>query len=429
MPGIWLLSDKKIEEATKSLCDGSNLWLKVKKGKDGRLWKSWAFFYPCPATGKRREMGLGSLKEVTIDQARANAQQAHAWLNEMPPKDPIAERRGIIKRNATVVGATVDTVIEGYIRDILSSYPEESRNYIRTQLKRISKGVGKYAPKDVTAQMLCDDVGYGKLYVEQFPTSKKLRSIMKAIFARAKAQGLCPTNPAEKGDLDELRPRRPKKHVVQSHLSVHREDMYEFIKAVRGHQDGRTKNTGRMTSTYACEMLALTGVRVSEVIDATWREIDLKTKRWTVPWQHLKIKGDEVDRPIPITSSMAAILQEMWDRTDKHGDCDPVFRGPSPKRGYFYTRQAVLSVIERVGWPEKVHNHGFRTTLRGWGNNDPHGNGKPHLIEIQLHHTQRGTAKAYSAQDDDWKGRAAMMQHYDDYCNTPPSERENQISK
>ena len=98
MPGIWLLSDKKIEEATKSLCDGSNLWLKVKKGKDGRLWKSWAFFYACPATRKRREMGLGSLKEVTIDQARANAQQAHAWLNEMPPKDPIAERRGIIKK-------------------------------------------------------------------------------------------------------------------------------------------------------------------------------------------------------------------------------------------------------------------------------------------------------------------------------------------
>ena len=63
MPGIWLLSDKKIEEATKSLCDGSNLWLKVKKGKDGRLWKSWAFFYPCPATGKRRRWVLAVLRK------------------------------------------------------------------------------------------------------------------------------------------------------------------------------------------------------------------------------------------------------------------------------------------------------------------------------------------------------------------------------
>jgi hypothetical protein len=241
MPGIWRLSDQKIEEATKSVCDGGNLWLVVKKGKDGQLWKSWAFYYPCPATGKRREMGLGSLKAVSADQARKNAKKAHDWLSEM--KDPIAERRAEKKRNATVVGATVDTVIEEYIRIVLPSYPEDSQRYIRTQLKRISKGVGKYAPKDVTARMLCDDVGYGKLYLTQYPTSQKLRSTMKEIFARAKAAGLCSSNPAEKGDLDVLRPRRPKKHVVRSHIGVKREDMYDFITAVRNHQDGRTKKS------------------------------------------------------------------------------------------------------------------------------------------------------------------------------------------
>jgi integrase len=415
MSGIHLLTDEKIEKATKSICDGGNLWLKVKKAKNGSLWKSWAFFYASPADGRRREMGLGSLKAVTIDQARANAKQAHAWLNEIVPKDPIAERRGEKRRNATVVGATVDTVIEEYIRLDLPSYPEDSRNYIRTQLKRISKGVGQYAPKDVTPQMLRDDVGYGKLHLTNFPTSKKLRSIMKAIFAKAKAAGLCPSNPALKGDLDVLLPRRPKKHVVRSHPSVRREDMYEFITAVHKHQDGRTKKPGRMTSTYACEMLAITGIRVSEVIESTWREIDFGNERWTVPWQHLKIKNDEIDRPIPITSSMAAILQEMWNRTDKHGDYDPVFRGPKPKRGYLYTHQAIGQVFESIGWPEKVHNHGFRTTLRGWAENY----GSEHLVEIQLHHAKSGTAKAYSAQDDDWKARAEMMQRYDDYCHTP----------
>jgi integrase len=125
--------------------------------------------------------------------------------------------------------------------------------------------------------------------------------------------------------------------------------MYDYITAVRNHQDGRTKKSGRMNSTYAAEMIALTGVRVSEVILATWSEIDRTNKRWTVPWQHIKIKDDEIDRPIPITSSMDAIFQEMWDSTDQHGPNDPVFRGPSRRRSFFYTQQAIGTIAERVG--------------------------------------------------------------------------------
>jgi integrase len=416
MPGIWLLTDAQIESATKSVCDGGNLWLMVKPAKDGGLWKSWSFLYACPATGRRREMGLGSLKAVSAERARALAKQAHDWLSGMPPKDPITQRRAEKERTATLTGITVDDVIDEYIEMVLPSYPEESQVYIRTQLKRISK-VGKYAPKDVTPLMLRDKTGYGELYLTNYPTSKKLRSIMKAVFARAKAAGLCPTNPAEKGDLDVLLPRRTKKHKVVSHPSVKREDMYQLITALRAHTDGRKKTPSRLSSVYACEMLALTGIRVSEVIEATWSEIDFDNKRWTVPWQHLKIKDDEIDRPIPITSSMLAILLAMKERGgDKTGPGDLIFRGQS-KDG-FYSHQALGQVFKRVGWPDKVDNHGFRTTLRGWGKNSNHG--EPHLIEIQLHHVQRGTAKAYSAQDDDWGARTKMMQHYNDYCNTSP---------
>lgn len=127
MTGIWLLSDKDIEDATKSVCDGRNLWLMVKRGKDGCLWKSWAFLYRSPETGKRREMGLGSVMSVTPDQARASAKQAHDWLKEVPAKDPITERMGVKKRNIAVVGATVDKEIAKYIERVLPSYPEDFR--------------------------------------------------------------------------------------------------------------------------------------------------------------------------------------------------------------------------------------------------------------------------------------------------------------
>lgn len=423
--GIHILEDKDIENATKSLCDGGNLWLKVKKSKkDGRLWKSWAYIYASPKEiGKRREAGLGGFPAVTKEVAREKAAQADAWFHGSPKKDPIVEFRAENKRGAQTACVTVSDVIEGYIEKVLPHYQDQG--WIRTQLKRIGKGVGPLAPKDVTAEMLCEDVGYRKLYLEQYPTSTKLLIVMRSIFGRAKALDLCPTNVAAKGgDLYYLRGRRPKKHKVVSHPSVLREDMYDFIKAVQGHQDGRSKKPSRMTSTYACEMIALTGVRVSEVIEATWGEIDRKGKRWTVNWRHIKMKDDEVDRPIPITTSMDKILEEMERRCgDKIGDDDPVFRGPTAKRGHLYTVAAIGDIAERVGWPQKIDNHGFRTTLTGWGEN----HGKPHLVEVQLHHKKRGTIGHYSAQNDDWPGRSAMMQDYDDYCHTPRPEGEPSV--
>jgi integrase len=229
-------------------------------------------------------------------------------------------------------------------------------------------------------------------------------------------------------------------HVAKSHKGVHREDMAKFLAAVRSDEDKRPHKTGRTNSSYILEFAALTSVRVGEIIQATWNEIDLPNRKWTVPWQHLKVgKRHRMDRPVPITQSMVRILEERLSRINSPRKEDLVF--PNEDRGgTVYSNGAITDVLEkiclRIDIPVPTI-HGFRTTLRGWGKNsrEPH---YPHLVEIQLDHKvaaipgMRPTKvdDAYDGQDDDWGLRVKMMEAYDAFCSRrePPGDNVLQFS-
>ena len=244
-------------------------------------------------------------------------------------------------------------------------------------------------------------------------------------------------------DLKVIRPKRPKKHKPKRKEGVLAEDMYEFLTLLDGYQDERRRGQNskpyRMDSVYACKMLALTGVRVGEAVQMTWKEVHSDVRRylasggdlppmenmtWNVHLDSMKVQGDDDPRPIPITSSVMEILREMWDR-NPHGDNDPVFRGQKKERGFFYTHNAINDVFKRIGWIEEgrtVSVHGFRGTLTSFGGANieqcPH---YKDLIEIQLHHKTPGTKWHYSKEMDrtTWVLRFKMMQHYDDDVHQP----------
>lgn len=55
--------------------DGGNLWLTVKGGS-----RRWSVRYTSPTSGKRREMGIGSAREVTLADAREEAARVRRLL-------------------------------------------------------------------------------------------------------------------------------------------------------------------------------------------------------------------------------------------------------------------------------------------------------------------------------------------------------------
>jgi hypothetical protein len=84
--GIHRLSARVVETAKPGyLADGGGLYLQV--STTGA--KSWVFRYE--RLGKRREMGLGSLLNVSLSLARRKAAEARAMLGE--GIDPLAEKQ------------------------------------------------------------------------------------------------------------------------------------------------------------------------------------------------------------------------------------------------------------------------------------------------------------------------------------------------
>lgn len=79
------------------------------------------------------------------------------------------------------------------------------------------------------------------------------------------------------------------------------------------------------------KLLVLAGLRLSEVVRATWSEFDLDTKLWTIPAQRMKGRNDGTAREhvVPLTADMLAVLSEL-----PQGDRGPfvfsVKRGKSP---------------------------------------------------------------------------------------------------
>jgi hypothetical protein len=71
--------------------DGGGLYLQVRVRKDGKATKSWLYRFTSPETGKERYMGLGSLDDVSLADARAARDAARAILRAR--RDPIEERR------------------------------------------------------------------------------------------------------------------------------------------------------------------------------------------------------------------------------------------------------------------------------------------------------------------------------------------------
>jgi integrase len=67
-------------------------------------------------------------------------------------------------------------------------------------------------------------------------------------------------------------------------------------------------------------LLILTGLRLNEVADATWSEIDFRNGIWIVPAARMKGKdGRAVDHVVPLTADIMAILESL--PRFKSGDC------------------------------------------------------------------------------------------------------------
>jgi integrase len=159
----------------------------------------------------------------------------------------------------------------------------------------------------------------------------------------------------------------------------------------------------------------LTGARTGEVIGATWDEIDLDQKTWTIPAGRMKALREH---RVPLSQSVIDLLRDTY--TERKNDF--VFIGSKPGAGL--SNAAMATVLKRMG-RDSVTVHGFRSTFRDWAGEVTAF--PSDVIEMALAH-QVGSAveKAYR-RGDLLDKRRKLMTAWAQYCCSPATEKSGDV--
>jgi integrase len=392
------LTQRAIERANKrrKYSDGRGLFLSV--SKNGR--KTWAFCYT--HNGRSREMGLGSVDFLSLDEARDKAVELRKLLRS--GVDPLSERQAeerlIVRRKRT--GSTFKEVAE---RLIDKKKPEWSDTGKSEQSWRGSLENHAY-PKIGDMDVADIDVGdlrdlLHDLLLTRTETARRLRKRVEEILDFAAAEGLRPDdNPARKGKLDQLLPKASKLQKVKQHAAMPYQELPGFM------VDLRAENG---IAPRALEFLILTAARTSEVIEAPWSEIDLEAGVWMIPAERMKM-----DRPhrVPLTPPAIALLRSL----PREEDNPFVFISPMLK-GQPMSNMAMTNVLKRMKRKDGVTVHGFRSTFRDWASEETAYPGP--VAEMALAHTIESKVEAAYRRGDLFEKRKPLMADWAAYCAGP----------
>jgi integrase len=180
-------------------------------------------------------------------------------------------------------------------------------------------------------------------------TASRVRARIEHALDAAKVKGLREgENPARwRGHLDKLLSKRAK--LSRGHqAAMPYADVPAFVQSLRQRE---------AVAARCLEYLILTAARSGEARGATWDEIDLAAKVWTIPAERMKMADPH---RVPLTAGIVAILEEVGQLTGREG---LIF--PGAKRGRPLSDAVFGALFERMG-VTGITVHGFRSSFRDW---------------------------------------------------------------
>lgn len=371
--------------------DGGGLWLRITK--DGsRRWVLVSI-----KGGKRKEMGLGAVADVTLAKARTAATEARAAIDE--GRDPIAERAA--KLVPTPVAVTPDVITFGDFADeYLDSVEGGWKNAVHR--KQWRNTLRDYAP--AIRAMAITDVGTDDvlaalkpIWLTKAETAKRVRGRIEKVLDAAKARGLRPRdsmNPAAwRGHLALLLPKQSKL-ARGHHNALPYADAPAFMKALRS----RAADSAR-----CLEFVILTAARSGEALGATWGEIDMDDRTWTVLGERMKAGEEHV---VPLSAAAMALLKSIRPKDPKGTDI--VFGVKGAPR----SNMAMAMLLKRMEYGHAT-THGFRSTFRDWAGDMTEY--PRELIEQALAHTIQNKAERAYRRGTAIKRRMQLMEDWARY--------------
>ena len=369
--------------------DGDGLFLKV--GKTGAA--SW--LVRLQQDGKRRDIGLGSAKLLTLAEARQKAGQLRKAV-KVEKRDVLAERKDEVAAKVTFSAAARQYHTENeagwkskvYARQWLASL----ENYAFPKLGNVA--TGSITTADIISVLT-------PIWQEIPETARQVRNRICAVLDYAHAKGWRSREaPSGNGSLKAGRglPRQVKAR--ENRKAMPYVALPSLITALR-----RKPSFGRL----ALELLILTGVRSQEVRLATWPEFDLEGRLWMIPADHMKRSKAHI---VPLSDAALKVLA----RADafRIPDTGVVFPGVAGKP---MSDMTLLKVLRDMSEP--FHVHGFRSAFTDWAANEGFNDA---VVEAALAHKTPDAVQAayrrttYLGIPGQPGARVKLMEAWGQYC-------------
>lgn len=376
------LSTVRINSATSAgrYGDGNGLYLIV----DPSGAKRWVL--RTIVHGRRRDIGLGGLRLVSLAEARQKAADYRKLARE--GGNPLEARRKLI--------ATVPTFSDA-AKSAFAQHRDAWRN--EKHAAQWLNTLSTYA-FPVLGEMRVDQLNtpevlkaLSPIWLTKPETARRVKQRIGTVLDWAKAAGYrSGENPA--AGVSKGLPRQPDR---KGHFeALPYPQVPQFVALIRA-------DTASEIARLAFEFLILTATRTGETLKARWQEIDIDERTWTIPKE--RMKAGKAHR-VPLSDRCIEIVQ----RANSIGcDSDYVFPGRSDRP---LSNMVFLMIIRRM--KKTITAHGFRSAFRDWAaecTNYPR-----EVCEMALAHTVKSKTEAAYRRGDLFEKRRKLMTAWQSYA-------------
>jgi integrase len=373
--------------------DGGGLLLQV-KSRAGRLSKSWIFRYS--VAGSDHWVGLGAYPDVTLARAREKAQDARRLRTD--GHDPLAQKRAVrvslSREQAKQTIPTFDQCRDAYVASHQAGWRSvrHSHDWVQSLKAHVTPMFGSVPVDMIDTALVCKALE--PLWRGRVETASRVRGRIEAVLNWARVRGYrTGENPARwNGHLSNLLPARSKVAATKHHAALPYDQVPAFITELQQHGGATAR---------ALEFLILTAARSNEALGASWSELDLAGRMWTIPGNRMK---SHKEHRVPLSTAAIALLEKL-PRNGVH-----VFPGTSQSR---LSPTVLIALLRRMG--HTCTAHGFRSAFRDWAAERT--NYPSEVAELALAHTVGNKVEAAYRRTDMFDRRRRLMGDWANFCD------------
>jgi integrase len=352
--------------------------------------KSWRYDYRLQ--GRRETLTIGKYPDVTL----AGARELHAAARREVAKgdSPAKVKRQQRETRSDTFQAVATEWYSTLAPHRSASWREATHRWLTKELYPAigSKPMRDIKPADILSVMR-------KLEARGTAcTANHVRQTASRVFQHAIRNLRAEYDPAQSLRGAVVIPR------TEHHAALAAKDIPAFLLAIKA-------DSGKWTTRLAVKLLLLTLVRKSELLNATWDEVDFDRGEWRIPGGRTKMKAPHI---VPLSMQAVDCFRELQALLLRVQVCPPHHGDLWRPMGH----STLNALFNRMGYQGTLTVHGLRANASTLLNEQGF---RPDVIERQLAHTERNKVRASYNHAQYFEERRHMLQHWANYLDAVTS--------